>query len=334
MSSRVVPAPDVATVVDVASAFVTTEYASLTRAGTPVTWPVTPYRGADGATLDVATGLTYPLKAERARRDPRVALSFSLPVGSGLPDAPTVMVQGLATVRDADLRATSSRYLRASRERFPEAFGAIPTAVLRRMDWYWTRQWIQVTPTRVLWWDGGRLDEVPREWRAPAGTTAPRSDPAPPGRAPGSWSGDAPDWRERTRGIVGRLGAPVVTTVDGDGWPLPWRARTVEPTAEGFAVVPPVGVEVVPGPAAVTFHGHAETFDGQENVGLVGTARALADGTVEVAVDRALSDWCLPRQRVRSAVGMWRAGRRLRPRLRREAQRRGVRLPTFDDLDL
>jgi len=63
----------------------TCEYASLTRAGVPVTWPVGPFAGA--GTLDVTTGLAYPAKAERARRDPRVALLFSDPAPAG-PAAP------------------------------------------------------------------------------------------------------------------------------------------------------------------------------------------------------------------------------------------------------
>ncbi len=79
-------------IVDHTARFVTTEYASLTSSSAPITWPVTPYRGVTGRTVDVATGLTYPLKAERARRNPKVALSFSYPAGSGI-DRP-------ATVRD------------------------------------------------------------------------------------------------------------------------------------------------------------------------------------------------------------------------------------------
>src|ERR671932_2116676 len=67
---------------------ITVEYASLTRANTPVTYPVTPYVGEDGRTLDVSTGLTYPAKAERARRNPKVALLFADPVGAGLADPP------------------------------------------------------------------------------------------------------------------------------------------------------------------------------------------------------------------------------------------------------
>src|SRR6476469_7470587 len=63
----------------IATQFITTEYASVTRDGRHLTWPVTTYPSADGRTIRVSTGLTYPLKAERARANPQVALSFSNP---------------------------------------------------------------------------------------------------------------------------------------------------------------------------------------------------------------------------------------------------------------
>ncbi|MEV0201737.1 hypothetical protein AB0H81_35650, partial [Nonomuraea sp. NPDC050691] len=158
---------------------ITCEYASLTRAGVPVTWPVVPFVGDGGRTLDVTTGLTYPAKAERARRDPRVALLFSDPTGCGIPDAPVALVQGLAAVRDADLQANTDRYLRAAAAKFPRAFTTTSWLLMRSKTWYWTRVWIEVTPLRVLWWPGGRLDVAPREWRAAPEVTAPPSDPAP-----------------------------------------------------------------------------------------------------------------------------------------------------------
>ena len=101
-----------AALADLAHRSLVSEYATLTREGRPVTWAVTPYLGEDGSTVDVSTGLTYPAKAERARRDPRVSLLFSSPTGTGLEHPDVVLVQGLATVRDADLQAGLDRYLR------------------------------------------------------------------------------------------------------------------------------------------------------------------------------------------------------------------------------
>ena len=82
------------------------EYATLTRQGRPVTWPVTPYLG--GRTLDVSTGLTYPLKAERARANPRVALSYSDPAGYASGSGSTAR-PGRLSRRASSERITSTR---------------------------------------------------------------------------------------------------------------------------------------------------------------------------------------------------------------------------------
>ena len=92
------------------STSITAEYSSLTRSGAPVTVPTTPYRGSHG-TLDLSTGLTYPTKAERARRNPRVSLLFADPLGEGMEQAPVALVQGHAAVRDSDLQANTDRYV-------------------------------------------------------------------------------------------------------------------------------------------------------------------------------------------------------------------------------
>ena len=335
MSITPVPADlDWSAVVRQADAFITTEYASLDRNGAPVTWPVTPYLGRDGATIDVSTGLTYPLKAERARRNPKIALGFSEPRGSGLPHPATFVVQGLATVRDADLRANSARYLAESSARLPKAFESMPTPMLRQMAFYWSRIWVEMTPTRVLWWAGGDLDRAPYIWTAPAPVSAPPSDPAPNGRGAGSWSTEEPaPWQKRVRGALDRLGMPVLTTVAEDGWPLPLRVRAAQPTADGFRVRPPAGVDIADGPACLTFHTHDEEFDSQDNISLVGHChRQSDDGTVEFVVERTLNDLALPKNKLRRTLRMLSAGRRLRTRLDSEAARRGQTVPTFDEL--
>jgi hypothetical protein len=177
----------------------TATYASLTRAGQPVAFPCTPYLGDDGRTLDVSTGLTYPAKAERARRNPKVSLLFADPVGSGLDAPPVVLVQGLATVRDRDLQWNTDRYLRLSFAKFPGMYDRQPAALLRLMTYYWARIWVQVTPTRILWWPSGAVAEPPREWHAPDGTVAPPSDPAPRGKQPPAWAEAPHDWRPTAR---------------------------------------------------------------------------------------------------------------------------------------
>jgi hypothetical protein len=301
------------------------EYASLTRDGRPVTWPVTPYT-EDGATVDVSTGLTYPAKAERARRDPRVAVSFSAGA-EGMPDAPVVLVQGLATVRDADLQAGLDRYLRQTMAKMPQTYRGMPAFALRRMDWYFARIWVQVTPLRVLSWAGGRLDREPEVWLAPEGTTAPRSDPAPQGPSLPSRNTPPADWRpfaERAE----RLGAPVLTVVGEDGWPLPVRCRSVARTLDGYLVQLPAGVSATAGAACLTWHVHTPGLTTQENVVMIGSARPTADGSVEVRIDRALTDWSITGSRVGRTLGFLSNGRSLRPRIEAEACRRGQAPPT------
>jgi hypothetical protein len=322
---------DWSTVRDQAAAFVTTEYASLDRAGSPVTWPVTPYLGEH--TIDVSTGLTYPLKAERARRNPKVTLAFSQPRGSGLEHPATFVVQGLATVRDADLRANSARYLEVSNARFPQIYASTPTAMLRGMAFYWARIWIEVTPVRVLWWPNGDLDVAPQTWMPANARPAPPSDPAPAGRGAGSWKTAAPvDWTVRTRGALDRLGMPVLTTVTPDGWPLPLRVRDAEQTSTGFRVRPAEGVDIVGGPASLTFHSHGEVFDSQENIAVVGRSHVNADGTVDFHAERTLNDFIVPKNSIRRTIYMLSAGRRLNKRLDAEAVRRGQPVPRFADL--
>jgi hypothetical protein len=303
------------------------EYASLTRDGRPITWPVTPYLADDGTTVDVSTGLTYPSKAERARRDPRVAVLLSSPVGTGIADAPVVLVQGLATVRDADLQATTDRYVRESMAKTPQNYRGMPRFALRSLDWYFARIWIAVTPLRITVWPEGRLDREPEIWTAPEGITAPPSDPAPTGKALPARTEPQADWRgfaDRAE----RLGAPVLTVVGEDGWPLAVRTRGARRTTDGFVVDLPAGVPTASGPACLTFHWHTDGMTQQENVVLLGAARPTADGRVQVAVERALVDWSITEgSALGRTIGFVRKGRALRSRVAAEAARRGQSIP-------
>jgi len=323
-----------AELLDVWEGSVTAEYSSLTRTSAPVTVPTTPYVGDQLRTLDVTTGLTYPAKAERARRDPRVCLLFADPVGSGIEHPATVLVQGLATVRDQDLQANTDRYIRVSTQKYPAALKGQPRFVLKRMGWYFARIWIEVTPLHVRWWPSRDLNEEPRSWHAPEGTAAPLSDPAPTGAQPHAWLRPPSSWRDAAAHACERLPLQDLTVIDANGFPMALPVTSAQLVDDGFVVRLGSGAPTFDeGPACLTMHAHAEVFTGQENRTFVGrvvpeTETAGAGTTARMLVDRALADWSVAGNRAQSAIGFVRKGRLLSPRLRTEAARRFQPVPT------
>ncbi|MBB6551747.1 hemerythrin [Nonomuraea rubra] len=289
-------------------------YTSLTRDGRPITWPVVPYIGERG-TLDVTTGLTYPDKAERARRDPRVALLYT-------GDPVIVLVQGRATVRDADLQANTDRYVRESLAKTPAGFAGLPWFLVKRLTWYFARIYVEVTPERLTWWPGGDLTRAPQTWVCPPGVAVPPSDPAPTGpRLPGRSTPPA-DWRPYARRAE-RLGRPEVSLLAG-GLPVTVPAREFTATAGGYEVRLPAGVEAASGPVCLTFHQYGPGMRWQENVVMVGAATAAGD-RLSVTVERALPDWSLPSDR--RGRSFLEHGSQLRRRLKAEAGRRSQPVP-------
>ena len=301
---------------------ITTEYASLTGKLAPLTYPVTPYIGQAG-TLDISTGLTYPTKAERARRNPKVALLYSDPVGSGLKKPPVVLVQGMAAVRDADLQANTDRYIREGVRKLPEAYQGTPTFMLARMPWYFVRIWIEVTPLRMLWWPDGDLAREPESWQASPALAIPTSDPAPQGKTPGKWTEGASDWRPGMRLALEQLGHPVLTTVDTDGYPLPRRVCRATMTGEQLSFDLPAGLPTpADGPACLTFHTHPEAFTGQQNMVFSGQIQ-----NEHFLPEKQLGDWSLAGSKLQAMWTFMSNGRKLAPRLMQEAQRRGQPVP-------
>lgn len=306
----------------------TVEYASLTRKGVPITFPLMPQLGEDGRTLDIATGLTYPVKAERARNNPKVCLLYSEPLGCGLEKPPVVLVYGNATVCDADLQANTDRYVRFATKRFAELGVPIPAFFLRTMTWYLARIFVKVTPMRILWWEGGVLSNEPRIWQAPDGVQAPDSDPPPVGLGSKSSNSPLTEWRSEAEYAVKSLGKPVLTVVDGDGYPVPFRAQHASMTADGFHLeLCPHTPAPAQGKASLCFHLHDEKFSWNENKTFVGEVT----GDVETAffkAERLLEGQSLKKgSQVRVMLNMLKLRRQLGPHLKPEARRRGQPVP-------
>jgi hypothetical protein len=286
------------------------EYATVSAAGVPIDTPTFVFTSGDLQTLDLGTGLAYPAKAERARRNPKVGLLFE-----GADHQPVVSIAGVAAVRDADLQSNLDRYLAETIFTPTVNPELVDWSTIREMVWYLARIIVCVAPVRIRWWNSrAEMDAAPRQWRADPAAIFPKSDPEP--RAAG---GETLAWSERSLSEMVQTAlrpggsAAHLTTLDADGYPLPMRASEVVAHPGGFRLAMPKGALWSLGKATLSFGGK-EIFVGETRL----------DGEALVFdVERAL-----PTHPFFSEDGK-RADTyvRLMERVEREAQRRGQPIP-------
>jgi hypothetical protein len=268
-------------------------------------------------TIDLATGLSYPAKAERARRNPKVGLLIE-----GRRDEPVVSVAGYAAVHDSKLQANAERYMAETAFSRP---GNPPWDVSRKAVWYWTRIIVSVAPARVLWWDDrAALDMAPHRLEAAPYTAFARFDTAPPGTISAS-----PDWPQQLwQDMAGEALASRIpghlTVCDAAGFPLPFRIRDIRLEGAGFCMDLPRGAPwATTGKASLSFAGR-QIF--------IGTARGEA-GTVRLDVDRVIPMHPF----VADESQMWAPSpgihKALMTRLRHEAARRDLSIPVLPELE-
>ncbi len=304
------------------------EYASLKKNGTPITVPLLSFPGEDGRTIDVTTGLAYPSKAERARNNPKVCLLYSDPRATEVENPPVALVYGHATVYDSDLQANTDRYVQTFLPR-SKGFNKMPRFILGWLRSYFARIWIAVTPLKVLWWPEADMETPPKIWRAPNGTQAPPSDPKPEllSTPHKPWLDSASDWRKDIAYAFDKLGSPVLTVVDEEGYPVPFRVLG------GFLDSDGVKVELSPamptdarGRACLTFH-TLEVINGEmvsyDNKSFIGT---LSEDGVLFKVKRQLGSHDMTSD-LRGTLWFMRSTLRLEKRINVEAARRGQPLP-------
>ncbi|MBV9840412.1 MAG: hypothetical protein JOY99_02565 [Sphingomonadaceae bacterium] len=300
------------------------EYATVSAAGVPIDTPTFIFASDDLSSFDIATGLAYPAKAERARKNPKTGLLFE-----GGQGKPVVSVAGNAAVCDADLQANMNRYLAETILGPPISPDVIDWSVTRQAVWYLTRIIVRVAPTHIRWWESAdAMDAAPQEWRAPEGFAFPKSDPAPGGAISPAPAWPQPTWRELAtrvldnRGGLGGVGAPGhLTLLDPDGYPLPIRASGIEAAEHGFRLTVPKGAPWSAGKATLSFGG-LEVFVGEVKP---------EDGALLMTVERALP--VLPMVQDPAEVIQPTADTRIKlmERLEHETSRRGQPIPVVPE---
>jgi hypothetical protein len=291
------------------------EFATVSALGVPIDTPVGCFLNPDGS-IATTTGLAYPAKAERARRNPRVGLLIE-----GFPDEPVVLIAAMASVRDANIQANVDRYLPEISANFESFSAGYSWQAAREGVHYWSRIIIDSMPQHIFWWDNPTATDVPpARWDAPAGATASASDPAPHAMPtpPSDWQ--MKPWQEQAEEVIAEALPAHLTLLDEAGFPLPFRVRTITRIDGGFRLTLPAGVPwVVRGSATLCFMARA-TF--------VGTVEAIEGGAL-LHVERALP--VLPN--VRDIGELWsptsETWRKLGERLVGELARRGQPKPTI-----
>src|SRR5215211_9319299 len=245
--------------------FITTEFTTIDRRGQPISWPVTPYYRPGAACIDVTTGLGYPKKANDALANPKVALLFSDPTGSGMESPPQVLVQGTADVDDLDLDANRERYTRESLEKLPGIKRRLPPERIRGLfNWYFTRIYVHVRPERVYVWEDGDTTKELKLFDAHIEEVRSGHDEEPPAEhAPAE--GGATAWDDRVAQLGRRCTTAVLSLVAPDGFPFSLRVPIAVDEGEKRIRLGrgALGVPVQPGLACITAHEHDPRFHWQ-----------------------------------------------------------------------
>ena len=305
---------------DAFARFITSEYTTIDSRQQPITWPVTPYYEPGGPTIDVTTGLGYPKKADDARRNPRVALLFSDPTGSGIETGIQVLVQGTAKVDEEDLVANRDRYARESVIKLPATKSMHPPKFIQGpLTWYYARIYIGVRPERVFIWPNGDIAEPPEVHDAHMEEVrSGHSEEPPEPHEPGA--GGMLAWDSRIEELGARYSTAVLSWVGPDGFPLAARVpvnldrerRRIDVRAT------PAGLPITEGRACIAAHSHAPNFTWQENFQVRGDL-VREDGGWALVPHKLIGGFEIPKgiRRFRDVLGNhWRFYKTAKKRMR------------------
>lgn len=308
MTTSALLSTDVATAL---AAYRTCEFATVSRSGTPIPWPITTLPRPDGSFL-LTTSIGAPQKAFNVRRNPAVAMLFSDPTASGLVAPPQVLVQGTADCPDeivTDIRAHADYWTRLFRWQ-PGSRSYGNSAISRwLMDFYYQRLIITVTPVTVA-------TRPPASFDTPLTATGLRR------------TQQSTPFGQAARRLPGYRSA-VLAAFDAAGRPTLLRVRPVADVSSAQFLMDVAGdADLRPGRASLLCHSHDLELGSLRSFVVAGTLARHADGW-SVTPDRFIPG--IDRLGPISGARMFRG---LRSAARRYLDRRGLDRPAipWDDI--
>ena len=139
------------------------EFTVVQADGRPITHPMIPLY--DGEKIYMTSSALFSKKLDHLRANPKVAISITdLGATNGDPLPDRVTIQGDAAVVEDDPHRTWQRVmpLWIAKEPIVEKFYAKRVA----LPLFWERALIEMTPCKVLLWEGGRTERPPRVYEA------------------------------------------------------------------------------------------------------------------------------------------------------------------------
>lgn len=128
------------------------------RKGRPVTYPLIPLY--DGEHVYMTSAVLFSRKLRHIKANPKVAVALTDPVGVPVEPFARATIIGDAHVAEDDLHSGWERLLPLWRAKEP----AIDWFLKRRfgVPLFFERSVIEITPRRVLYWEGGRTETPPQ----------------------------------------------------------------------------------------------------------------------------------------------------------------------------
>jgi hypothetical protein len=156
MGVRAMPPP----VIELLNEALVAELTVIDERGRFRTDPLIPFW--DGRFILMTSSMLFSRKLQDIKRNPKVSVSLSDPVGIPAQPFSRATIQGDARVIDADLHQGWYRLLPLWEEKEPIIKTFLKPMQKLGLPLFWERAVIEITPRRVFWWPAGDTTREPQ----------------------------------------------------------------------------------------------------------------------------------------------------------------------------